>query len=143
MKKRLLSAALALAMVLTLLPLSAFAASAASPATTLTEDIKNTNSSLASVTWRESGYEYTSSNGTKVQTAAAGYYSFDSANGTLYQAVNGVLGNTTSATSGTWYASPITANGSIMSSFTLIDACTISNSAPIPASVSVLSLIHI
>ena len=137
MKKRLLSAALALAMVLTLLPLSAFAASAASPAITLTEDIKNTNSSLASVTWRESGYEYTSSNGTKVQTAAAGYYSFDSANGTLYQAVNGVLGNTTSATSGTWYASPITANGSIMSSFTLIDACTISNSAPIPASVSV------
>ena len=137
MKKRLLSAALALAMVLTLLPLSAFAASAASPVITLTEDIKNTNSSLASVTWRESGYEYTSSNGTKVQTAAAGYYSFDSANGTLYQAVNGVLGNTTSATSGTWYASPITANGSIMSSFTLIDACTISNSAPIPASVSV------
>lgn len=138
MKKRLLSAALALAMVLTLLPLSAFAAAVTSSATQLTEDIKNTNSSLASVTWRESGYEYTSSNGTKVQTAAAGYYSFDSSgNGTLYQAVSGVLGNTTSATSGTWYASPVTANGSIMSSFTLIDACTISNSALIPASVSV------
>ena len=138
MKKRLLSAALALAMVLTLLPLSAFAAAATSPAITLTEDIKSANSSLASVTWRESGYEYTSSNGTKVQTAAAGYYSFDSTgNGTLYQAVSGVLGNTTSATSGTWYASPVTANGSIMSSFTLIDACTISSSALIPASVSV------
>lgn len=138
MKKRLLSAALALAMVLTLLPLSAFAAAATSPAITLTEDIKSANSSLASVTWRESGYEYTSSNGTKVQTAAAGYYSFDSTgNGTLYQAVSGVLGNTTSATSGTWYASPVTANGSIMSSFTLIDACTISSGALIPASVSV------
>lgn len=138
MKKRLLSAALALAMVLTLLPLSAFAAAATPPAITLTEDIKSANSSLASVTWRESGYEYTSSNGTKVQTAAAGYYSFDSTgNGTLYQAVSGVLGNTTSATSGTWYASPVTANGSIMSSFTLIDACTISSGALIPASVSV------
>lgn len=138
MKKRLLSAALALAMVLTLLPLSAFAAAATSPVITLTEDIKSANSSLASVTWRESGYEYTSSNGTKVQTAAAGYYSFDSTgNGTLYQAVSGVLGNTTSATSGTWYASPVTANGSIMSSFTLIDACKISSGALIPASVSV------
>ena len=117
MKKRLLSAALALAMVLTLLPLSAFAATGT--ATQLTDSNRtNTN---AAVTWRDAGYEYTKSDGTKVSTPNAGYFSFDSTTGTLYEAKDGVLGNTTSATSGTWYANPVSTNGFWMTSFTLID----------------------
>ena len=133
MKKRLLSAALALAMVLTLLPLSAFAAPAA-VALTSPDNVTNftpldaTLSGKHAVTWREANAKLgTTKDGKDVITKGAGYYSaFDASTSTLYYATGGVLGNATNAASGTWYDSPVTANGSIMSSFTLIGDITVS-----------------
>lgn len=127
MKKRLLSAALALAMVLTLLPLSAFAAPAPTLALTTPGNVTNfvkleqTHSGTQTVTWREAGANLgTTSDGKTVTATDAGYYSaFNATTSTLYYAEDGVLGNTTNATSGTWYSVPVS-NGFIMNSFTLI-----------------------
>lgn len=114
MKKRLLSAALALAMVLTLLPFSAMPVSAASTATLGTDQ-----SGKCSVTWRKADFVVgKDADGNDVKTPSDGYYYWDGASRTLYSTTSGVL-NGTNATSGTWYDSPVTANG-ILSSFTLI-----------------------
>lgn len=120
MKKRLLSAALALAMVLTLLPFSAMPVSAASTATLGTDQ-----SGKCSVTWRKADFVVgKDADGNDVKTPSDGYYYWDGASRTLYSTTSGVL-NGTNATSGTWYDSPVTANG-ILSSFTLIGNITVS-----------------
>lgn len=139
MKKRLLSAALALAMVLTLLPLSAFAANvpvyAAVIAPTAPDGLpsgqfvalnETEHNGLISVAWKAAGADLgTLKNGTKIVAKSDGYYYYNASIETLYYATGGVLANTTNATSGTWYDSPVTANG-ILSSFTLIGNITVS-----------------
>lgn len=150
MKKRLLSAALALAMVLTLLPLSAFAANvpvyAAVSAPTAPDGLPSgqfvelteaAHKGLISVAWKAAGADLgTLKNGTKLVAKSAGYYYYNASIETLYYATGGVLANTTNATSGTWYAQPIAANGSIMSSFTLIGDITVSTTLS-PSSINV------
>lgn len=148
MKKRLLSAALALAMVLTLLPLSAFAANvpvyAAVSDPTQPDGITQfvalngtEHNGLISVAWKAAGADLgTLKNGTKIVAKSDGYYYYNASIETLYYATSGVLANTTNATSGTWYAQPIAANGSIMSSFTLIGDITVSTALS-PSSINV------
>lgn len=118
MKKRLLSAALALAMVLTMLPLSALPVSAAAPtgATQLTESngyqaaSGNTAAkSLVSVTWRVAGYVFKAANnstGAAALTASQdGWYYYGKlgadTDNVLYYADSGVISGT--GTSGAWY----------------------------------------
>lgn len=151
MKKRLLSAALALAMVLTLLPLSAFAANvpvyAAVSAPTAPDGLpsgqfvalnETEHNGLISVAWKAAGADLgTLKNGTKIVAKSDGYYYYNASIETLYYATGGVLANTTNATSGTWYAQPIAANGSIMSSFTLIGDITMTGLAYFPSSINV------
>lgn len=153
MKKRLLSAALALAMVLTLLPLSAFAANvpvyAAVSAPTQPDALTSSSqfvalnetehNGLISVAWKAAGADLgTLKNGTKIVAKSDGYYYYNASIETLYYATGGVLANTTNATSGTWYANPIVKNTNfIMSSFTLIGDITMTGSAYSPSSINV------
>lgn len=152
MKKRLLSAALALAMVLTLLPLSAFAANvpvyAAVIAPTALDGLpsgqfvalnETEHNGLISVAWKAAGADLgTLKNGTKIVAKSDGYYYYNASIETLYYATGGVLANTTNATSGTWYANPIVKNTNfIMSSFTLIGDITMTDSAYSPSSINV------
>lgn len=137
MKKRLLSAALALAMVLTMLPLTAFAA------TTTPQDLSgktndiwdDTESKLKlslTVYWREKDYVFdraSSSNGNVATTAPeSGWYYWGNAlaapdtNGKkaneLYKADSGVINGT--GTSGTWYPDVAKALACSVSSMKLI-----------------------
>ena len=152
MKKRLLSAALALAMVLTLLPLSAFAANvpvyAAVIAPTAPDGLpsgqfvalnETEHNGLISVAWKAAGADLgTLKNGTKIVAKSDGYYYYNASIETLYYATGGVLANTTNATSGTWYANPIVKNTNfIMSSFTLIGDIAMTGSAYSPSSINV------
>ena len=152
MKKRLLSAALALAMVLTLLPLSAFAANvpvyAAVIAPTAPDGLpsgqfvalnETEHNGLISVAWKAAGADLgTLKNGTKIVAKSDGYYYYNASIETLYYATGGVLANTTNATSGTWYANPIVKNTNfIMSSFTLIGDITMTGLAYSPSSINV------
>lgn len=119
MKKRLLSAALALAMVLTMLPLTAFAATTPSDLSNKASDIWDDSESKLklslTVYWREKDYVFdraSSSNGNVVTTAPeSGWYYWGNALATpdsngkkaneLYKADSGVINGT--GTSGTWY----------------------------------------
>lgn len=117
MKKRLLSAALALAMVLTMLPLSALPVSAAAStrATQLTESngyqaASGTTAakSLVSVTWRAAGYVFraaSTANPDAVTASQDGWYYYGklgaNTDNVLYYADSGVISGT--GTSGAWY----------------------------------------
>lgn len=117
MKKRLLSAALALAMVLTMLPLTAFAASSSG-----WEDPQKNSTTTTTITWREltSGDTKTSLSYYKAGATLQGYtiqkdgwYTVVNSNGTYsgYGVVDGSAGVMTSTGSGYWYPT-IVGNGS-------------------------------
>lgn len=125
MKKRLLSAALALAMVLTLLPVSAFAATptrggaslSASSGTAMTAAQEG-----VTVTWYQTEHTFGKDNaGNDVKSTTPGYYWWDSNARVLYHAENGVIEGT-SATGGRWHANPYAPGTTvtILNSFTLL-----------------------
>ena len=114
MKKRLLSAALALAMVLTLLPVTAVTAFA-SPA--LPPEGQT-------VTWREKDYVFgKDSSGNEVKAPAAGYYYWDTSAKAAIPVTSGVIEGT-NASGGRWHANPFTVSSNnyvMLSSFTLLE----------------------
>lgn len=135
MKKRLLSAALALAMVLTLLPLSAMPASAAAISGGVTfsaeltaagwTDASSVPEEGASMTYHEAGKK--DSNG--IVYNVAGWYLANSANKKVYSTNGGVVGNMnawTDGVTGVWYSNPDVATQHNMTTFKLIDAQSIS-----------------
>lgn len=152
MKKRLLSAALALAMVLTLLPFSAMPVSAA------TSGPKATAPSGVTAVELKEGADCASYNGTSVRwyaanavlgkttagvdvkTPTAGYYAWDSGKQTAYYATAGYIQGTNSA-GGAWYNAQGTGTSSsgfiTFSSFTLIADTTMTTAYYIPSSLSV------
>lgn len=128
MKKRLLSAALALAMVLTMLPLSALPAFAATTSTPLLGsnwDDTN-NKSVVSVTWRAENYQFQAANASKnIEAVLApndGWYYWGKLDGDtenkLYEATSGVINGT--STSGAWYPNVDKALGCGVSSMKLL-----------------------
>lgn len=128
MKKRLLSAALALAMVLTMLPLSALPAFATTVGCSLTE----TDNGKYSVVFREKGYVFKAASGgnAAITADADGYYYYGSvkqADGTtetqLLDVTGGVLIGT-STKSGVWYSSLDKAIEDKKSSIVLLDNAT-------------------
>lgn len=139
MKKRLLSAALALAMVLTMLPLSALPVSAAAPtgATQLTESngyqaASGTTAakSLVSVTWRAAGYVFraaSTANPDAVTASQDGWYYYGklgaNTDNVLYYADSGVISGT--GTSGAWYPDVEKALACSVSSMKLIGSSTL------------------
>lgn len=115
MKKRLLSAALALAMVLTMLPLTAFATSAT--------ELTNAENGKYTVTWRANGYQFkAASGGNPAITAEAGdgYYYYNASTGALFHAGGGVLAGTNTS-SGVWYDTLDNAISAKKTSIVLID----------------------
>ena len=139
MKKRLLSAALALAMVLTMLPLSALPVSAAAPTgvTQLTESngyqaASGTTAakSLVSVTWRAAGYVFraaSTANPDAVTASQDGWYYYGklgaNTDNVLYYADSGVISGT--GTSGAWYPDVEKALACSVSSMKLIGSSTL------------------
>lgn len=117
MKKRLLSAALALAMVLTMLPLTAFAASSSG-----WEDPQKNSTTTTTITWRELTSSDTKTSLSYYKAGATlqgytiqkdGWYTVVNSNGTYsgYGVVDGSAGVMTSTGSGYWYPT-IVGNGS-------------------------------
>lgn len=119
MKKRLLSAALALAMVLTMLPLTAFATSSTELGANSYKVTGATGTTFKTfpVTYRNKGYVFekasTSNGNTETTAPNDGWFywgvlpkdSGTSTTKTLYEAKGGVIvANSDTATSGTWYA---------------------------------------
>lgn len=117
MKKRLLSAALALAMVLTMLPLTVFAADPPSTSasdtptgTAITAGDANVNVGKYTFKWYEKDAQLPDPD--KTPAGAAGYYYYGAvasdqdAEKKIYYANSGVI-NGTGGTSGVWYDSPI------------------------------------
>lgn len=127
MKKRLLSAALALAMVLTMLPLSvipAFAASNITPADGWTAGNLTDPETSYAVTYHDANAK--DSYGNTFNTA--GWYYTNVVTKKIYYASSGVVTNTgawTNNTSGTWWANPNVATQHNATSFKLIDTAEI------------------
>ena len=129
MKKRLLSAALALAMVLTLMPVSVLPVSAA--ATTPDGTQMGEQQEGMTVTWYGTEHTYGKDNaGNDVTSTNPGYYAWDANARTLYHAASGVIEGL-SAAGGRWHPKPHTVNGTatyMLSSFTLVGNTTVSGS---------------
>lgn len=132
MKKRLLSAALALAMVLTMLPLSLMPAFAAD---SITESGKYT------VTWRANGYQFKAASGSNPAITAPGdgYYYYNASTGALLQATDGVLAGTNTS-SGVWYASLDDAINAKKTSIVLISDQGLSGNLDNPRGVTSLTI---
>ena len=130
MKKRLLSAVLALAMVLTMLPLTVFATTSEQLTSSLctTSNTDGTQKfNLVTVTFRAEGYQFqAASTGAPAVTAPYdGYYFWGKApstptatTNTLYEAKDGVIAST--GTSGSWYPSAAAALAAGVSSMKII-----------------------
>lgn len=122
MKKRLLSAVLALAMALTMLPLSVFASSGIGNNTATESDpgLENGKTTVA--------YE-AKPDSSKDGVTAAGWYRYWTEKGTpnvrhYVEVTEGVINGV--STSGTWYTSPnTTTNGTPLTSFTLLGDVTL------------------
>ena len=129
MKKRLLSAALALAMVLTLMPVSVLPVSAA--ATTPDGTQMGEQQEGMTVTWYGTEHTYGKDNaGNDVTSTNPGYYAWDANARTLYHAASGVIEGL-SAAGGRWHPNAYTSNGTathMLSSFTLVGDTTVSGS---------------
>ena len=129
MKKRLLSAALALAMVLTLMPVSVLPVSAA--ATTPDGTQMGEQQEGMTVTWYGTEHTYGKDNeGNDVTSTNPGYYAWDANARTLYHAASGVIEGL-SAAGGRWHPNAYTSNGTathMLSSFTLVGDTTVSRS---------------
>mgnify|MGYP001069709020 CR=1 FL=1 len=129
MKKRLLSAALALAMVLTLMPVSVLPVSAA--ATTPDGTQMGEQQEGMTVTWYGTEHTYGKDNaGNDVTSTNPGYYAWDANARTLYHAASGVIEGL-SAAGGRWHPNAYTSNGTathMLSSFTLVGNTTVSRS---------------
>ena len=126
MKKRLLSAALALAMVLTLLPVSAFAGAAPSRGGASLSSSSGTKMEAAqegvTVTWYQTEHTFGKDNdGNDVKSTAPGYYWWDSNAHKLYHAEDGVIEGI-NASGGRWHVNPWVPGTAvtILSSFTLL-----------------------
>ena len=128
MKKRLLSAALALAMVLTLMPVSVLPVSAA--ATTPDGTQMGEQQEGMTVTWYGTEHTYGKDNaGNDVTSTNPGYYAWDANARTLYYAASGVIEGL-SAAGGRWHPKPHTVNGTatyMLSSFTLVGDITMND----------------
>lgn len=126
MKKRLLSAALALAMVLTLMPVSVLPVSAA----TLDGTAMGAQQEGMTVTWYGTEHTYGKDNaGNDVKSTNPGYYAWDANARTLYHAASGVIEGL-SAAGGRWHPNPHTVNGTatyMLSSFTLVGDITMND----------------
>ena len=127
MKKRLLSAALALAMVLTLMPVSVLPVSAA---TTPEGDAMEAQQEGMTVTWYGTEHTYGKDNdGNDVTSRTPGYYAWDANARKLYHAASGVIEGL-SAAGGRWHPKPHTVNGTathMLSSFTLVGDITMND----------------
>ena len=128
MKKRLLSAALALAMVLTLMPVSVMPVSAT---TTLDGTQMGAQQEGMTVTWYGTEHTYGKDNdGNDVTSRTPGYYAWDANARKLYHAASGVIEGL-SAAGGRWHPNAYTSNGTathMLSSFTLVGDTTVSGS---------------
>lgn len=129
MKKRLLSAALALAMVLTLMPVSVMPVSAAT--TTPDGTQMGAQQEGMTVTWYGTEHTYGKDNdGNDVTSRTPGYYAWDANARKLYHAASGVIEGL-SAAGGRWHPNAYTSNGTathMLSSFTLVGDTTVSGS---------------
>lgn len=124
MKKRLLSAALALAMVLTLLPVSAFAATSASvtPGTgwSVLDDLSSSEPASYSVTYHTANSKDSYGN----LFATAGWYNINTSTKEIHYAPSGVVTNMnawTDGLTGTWWASANVATQNNNTTFKLIN----------------------